>query len=97
MKPINNLMLKDIADKLMLELNDVQVDLLLQDIALLNDELSLLDEIEEMKDISPMTFPFSFTNSYLREDVAFNCISQEEVLKNAKRKENGHIVIPKVI
>ena len=57
----------------------------------------LLDEIEGVNDISPMTFPFDVSIDYLREDEAKTPLSKEDALKNAKNVKDGQIKLPKVV
>lgn len=97
MKTINNLMLKDIADKLFLELSEDQYHLLLEEISIIEKEMSILDEIPEMKDITPMSFPFEMTSTYLREDEPQEALNSNDTVKNAGKSKDGYIVLPKVI
>ena len=97
MKTINILMLKDIADKLFLELEDEQYDLLLEEISIIEKEMDLLNAIPEMKNITPMTFPFEISQSFMREDIPCEPLNNEDVIRNAGKSEDGFIVLPKVI
>ena len=97
MKTINNLMLKDIADKLLFAIKDEQYPILINELTIIEKEMSLLDDIPEIKDITPMTFPFDLGNGFLREDVPSIHLNRDELLKNANKVEEGYIVIPKVI
>ena len=97
MKTINQLMLKDIADKLMLEIKESQFDLLINDLHMLEIEMSLLDGIEGINEVSPMVFPFDVSNDILFDDIALPPLDKNDVLKNAREVEKDQIVIPKVI
>lgn len=96
MKIINDLMLKDIANKLFLELKEEHLNLLVDEINIIEKEMSYLNEIPEMKDISPMTFPFE-AFSHAREDEPGKAMEANEVIKNAEKTKDGYIVLPKVI
>lgn len=89
--------IKKCANNLMFDMTDEQYEVLLGEFKTIIKEMGLLDEIEGVNDISPMTFPFDVTTSYLREDEALTCLDKEEVLKNAKEVLDGQIKLPKVV
>lgn len=97
MKTVNKLMLKEIANKLMFDMEDSQYETLLNEFDAILKQLDLISELPGVDDIEPMTFPFDVSTTYLREDVAENSLSQEEVVKNAHDVLDGQIRIPKVI
>ena len=59
--------------------------------------MELLGEIDGLSEVEPMTFPFDVFTSFLREDVEGECLSKEEVLRNAKDVVDGQIKLPKVV
>lgn len=64
--------------------------------------LSLEKKVESFKDIDTsgveeMVYPLPTITSYLREDVVDNVKSRQDILKNAAKTINGHVIIPKVV
>ena len=57
----------------------------------------IIDKIEGISNVEPMTFPFDVSIDYLREDEAKTPLSKEDALKNAKNVKDGQIKLPKVV
>lgn len=97
MKAVNTELLKDIAHKLMFDMNEEQYDTLLKEFDTVIKQMELISEIKGADDAEPMTFPFDVTTSYLREDVASKPLDRDEALKNASDVIEGQIRLPKVV
>ena len=97
MKTVNKKILKDVANKLMFDMDDSQYDTLLEEFDVILKQMDIISDIPNIDDVAPMTFPFDVTTSYLREDVASKPLSQEEALKNASDVVDGQIRLPKVV
>ena len=97
MKPLNKETLKIAADKMLFEMEEKQYDTLLSDFALILKQMEVYNDIPGLDDATPMVFPYEITSSYLREDVATEPLSKDDVLKNAGDIENNQIKLPKVI
>lgn len=90
-------LLKKCANNLMFDMSDEQYELLKDEFDVLTQQMSVLGEIEGLDKVSPMTFPFEISTSYLREDEPEVSITKEEVLRNAKDVVEGQIKLPKVV
>ncbi len=97
MKAVNTELLKDIAHKLMFDMNEEQYDTLLKEFDTVMQQMELISEIKGIDDAEPMTFPFNVTTSYLREDVTSKPLDRDEALKNASDVIEGQIRLPKVV
>ena len=97
MKPLNKETLKIAADKMLFEMEEKQYDTLLSDFALILKQMEVYNDIPGLDDATPMVFPYEIISSYLREDVATEPLSRDDVLKNAGDIENNQIKLPKVI
>lgn len=97
MKPVSKEVLKTAASKMMFEMDDNQYDQLIKELNIFLKQVDLIGDIPHIDDVTPMTFPFEVTNSYLREDVVEEPLSQEEALKNASDVKDGQIRLPKVV
>lgn len=97
MKAINKDVLKDAASRLMFDMSEEQYDTLEKEFDIMIKQMKLIGEIPGVDDVEPMTFPFDVTTDYLREDVATETLTKEEVLANAKDVVEGQIKLPKVV
>ena len=59
--------------------------------------MALIGEIEGIENVEPMTFPYVIYHSSLREDEAKECLTNEEVLSNAKDVKANQVKVPKVV
>ena len=97
MKPVSKEVLKTAASKMMFEMDDNQYDQLIKELNIFLKQVDLIGDIPHIDEVTPMTFPFEVTNSYLREDKVEEPLSQEEALKNASDVKDGQIRLPKVV
>lgn len=89
--------IKKCANNLLFDMSDEQYQLLLKEFDIITKQMELLGEIDGVNDVEPMTFPFDVYTTYLREDIPEECLTKEEVLKNAKDVLDGQIKLPKVV
>lgn len=97
MKQINEAVLKDASHRLLFDISDEEMKLLLSEFDILVKQFELLKDIENVNEVRPMTFPYEIFNDYLREDVPSDVLTKEEALKNAKNVKDGQIKLPKVV
>ena len=97
MKQINEAVLKDASHRLLFDISDEEMKLLLSEFDILVKHFELLKDIENVNEVKPMTFPYEIFNDYLREDVPSDVLTKEEALKNAKNVKDGQIKLPKVV
>lgn len=89
--------LKDYARKLMFDMKEEEYDTLQQEFEVILKQMDLIGNIENIKEVKPMTFPFITYEAKLREDQVGNSLTTDEVLANAKQKANGQVKVPKVV
>lgn len=97
MKQIDEAVLKDASHRLLFDISDEEMKLLLSEFDILVKQFELLKDIENVNKVKPMTFPYEIFNDYLREDVPSDVLTKEEALKNAKNVKDGQIKLPKVV
>ena len=97
MKQIDEAVLKDASHRLLFDISDEEMKLLLSEFDILVKQFELLKDIENVNEVKPMTFPYEIFNDYLREDVPSDVLTKEEALKNAKNVKDGQIKLPKVV
>ena len=89
--------LKDYAAKLMFDMDDEGYNRTLKEFEVIEKHMALIGEIEDIEKVEPMTFPYVIYHASLREDIAKDCLTNEEVLSNAKEKKANQVKVPKVV
>lgn len=91
--------LEILAKKLMFEMNDDEYETLAGEFEIILKQMDLIDGIEDIDSVSPMTYPFELAldDSYLREDTSHNDICFDDMVVNVKDYENDEIKVPKVV
>ena len=89
--------LKDYAAKLMFDMDDAGYDRTLEEFETIEKHMAFIGEIEGIDNVEPMTFPYVIYHASLREDDAKDCLTNEEVLANAKESKANQVKVPKVV
>lgn len=89
--------LKNYAAKLMFDMDDEGYDRTLKEFETVEKHMELIGKIENIDEIEPMTFPYVIYHANLREDEAKECLTNEEVLANAKDTKANQVKVPKVV
>ena len=89
--------LKDYAGKLMFDMDDQGYDRTLEEFETVEKHMAFIGEIEGIEEVEPMTFPYVIYHASLREDEAKDCLTNEEVLANAKESKANQVKVPKVV
>lgn len=97
MQKISKDILKKCANNLMFDMLEEEYDTLLLEFDDLMNQMALIDRIEGLNELEPMTFPFNCSTSFLREDEEGEMLDVNEVLSNAKDVSMGQIKLPKVV
>lgn len=97
MKEYNIEVLKDAANRLLLDMSDSEYETLLSEFDIVTKQMKPLGDNHALDKFEPMVFPFEIYTTELREDVAEEPLSREEALRNSRRKVGGQIKLPKVV
>ncbi len=97
MKEYNIDVLKDAANRLLIDMSESEYETLLSEFDIVTKQMKPLDDDKDLDKIEPMVFPFEIYTTELREDVAKEPLTREEALKNSQRKVGGQIKLPKVV
>ncbi len=89
--------LKDYAAKLMFDMDEEGYERTLKEFETVEKHMALIGEIENIDNVEPMTFPYVIYHAKLREDEAKDCLTNEEVLANAKETKANQVKVPKVV
>jgi len=94
---VNKDVLKDAANRLMFDMDEKEYDVLLKEFDIILDQLRLMEKIDGIDKVTPMTFPFDVSTSTLRDDISLSPLERKEALKNAKNVKDDQIKLPKVV
>ena len=89
--------LKDYASKLMFDMEDSEYETLQEEFKILLKQMDVIGQIPNIKETTPMTFPFTNTDATLREDEVGDYLTVSEVLENAKQEVNDQVKVPRVV
>ena len=89
--------LKDYAAKLMFDMDEAGYDRTLKEFETIEKHMALIGEIDGIEEVEPMTFPYVIYHASLREDIAKDTLTNEEVLSNTEDKKANQIKVPKVV
>ena len=81
----------------MFDMDDAGYDRTLEEFETIEKHMALIGEIENIDSVEPMTFPYVIYHASLREDEAKDCLTNEEVLANAKESKANQVKVPKVV
>lgn len=90
-------MVDDLADKLLIGLTDEENKMVLDEFEVIDKTIDMINEIDGIKNIKPMTHALDDFEFMLREDVAKESIGVENALRNAGAVEGREIEVPKVV
>lgn len=89
--------LKDYASKLMFDMKDEEYETLQGEFEILLKQMDIIGNIPNIKDVTPMTFPFVNSDATLREDEVGDYLTVSEVLANTKQEVNDQVKVPRVV
>lgn len=90
-------MVDDYADKLLIGLTDEENKMVLDEFEIIDKNIDLINEIEGIEQVEPMTHTLDDFTYELREDVIEDSIPIEELLQNCDDYEGREVVVPKVV
>ena len=89
--------LKAYANKLMFDMNDNEYETLQSEFDTILKQLDLIEEIENIKNVNPMTFPFMLDEVTLREDQESRNINVDDALSNCHDRKGDEVRVPRVV
>ena len=89
--------LKDYASKLMFDMKDEEYSTLQEEFKIILQQMDIIENFPNIKEIEPMTFPFKNTDATLREDEVGDYLTVSEVLSNVKYEVNDQVKVPRVV
>lgn len=90
-------MVDSYADKLLIGLSDEENDMVLKEFETIDANLDLVNKIDGIAEVEPMTHCLDDFEYILREDVIEKSIPIEELLRNSDETDGDEIEVPKVV
>ena len=87
----------DLADKLVIGLSAEENEMVLSEFDEIDANIDLINEIDGIEKVVPMTHCLDDFVYALREDVAVEGLPIEDILANSDDTEDREIVVPKVV
>lgn len=89
--------LEKYAEKLMFRMNEEELNTLQEEFEIILKQMELIENIDGIKNVEPMIFPYVTYKAKLREDKTKESLTVGEVLSNSKHQLNDQIKVPKVV
>ena len=89
--------LRKYAKLLMFDMKEEEYETLQEEFEIILKQMDSIEQIPNIKDVKPMTFPFINTDASLREDEVKDYLTTGEVLANTKHQVDDQVKIPKVV
>lgn len=90
-------MVDSYADKLLIGLSPEENAMVLNEFDAIDANIDLINDIEGISNVEPMTHTLDDFEYELREDVATESPAIEDLLRNSDDTEDREIVVPKVV
>lgn len=90
-------LIDDYADKLLIGLTNEENAMVLSEFDAIDANINLINEIEGISDVEPMTHCLDDFEYVLRDDVVVPSPDIKDLLANSDATEDREIVVPKVV
>ncbi len=90
-------MVDDYANKLLIGLSKEENEMVLKEFDVIDHNMELITKIPHIEEVEPMTHTLDDFSFELRDDVASDSPSIEELLQNCDNYEDREVVVPKVV
>lgn len=90
-------MVDNYADKLLIGLLDEENKMVLDEFEDIDKNIDLINEIEGINEVEPMTHPLDNFECALREDIVERSVNIDDLLSNCDSIKDREICLPKVV
>ena len=90
-------MVNDYADKLLIGLSEEENEMVLKEFESIDEDLNLVNQIEGIGEVEPMTHCLDDFEYILREDIVEESVPVEDLLRNSDETDGDEIEVPKVV
>lgn len=89
--------LKNYAGKLMFDMKEEEYETLQKEFDVIIKQMELLENIEGIENVEPMTFPVEVKLESLRDDSFVRNVDNELILRNAEVTEGREVQVARVV
>ena len=86
-----------LANKLMFTMEEEEYDTLLEEFDVMLKQMDLIGEIDGIKNVEPMCYPFPLDDVVLREDEVVDELEIDDILQNSGSTLYNQVKFPKVV
>ena len=97
MSKFNEELVDNLADRLLIGLSRDENKLVLEEFEAIDENIDLINKIEGIENVEPMTHCLDNFIYELRSDVVEESVSLEELLSNCDECEADEVIVPKVV
>ena len=90
-------MVDDYADKLLIGLTEEENKMVLEEFEIIDETINMINEIDGIEKVEPMTHTLDDFEYELREDVVEESCSIDDILSNCDLHNGREIEVPKVV
>lgn len=94
---IDKNMLKKYANNLMFDMSESEYETLQAEFDTIIKQMDLINDIDGIKTVEPMAFPFLLKDVELRTDDRLRCIDNEDAFSNCHGKKGRDVKVPRVV
>ena len=97
MRKFTEQLLDDLADRLLYGLSREENKMVLDEIEAIDENIDLINKIEGISKVTPMTHALDDFEVVLREDIPEESYDIDTLLANCDEHEDGEVIVPKVV
>lgn len=97
MSKFTEALVDDLADRLLIGLSREENKMVLDEFESIDENIDLINKIEGISDVEPMTHCLDDFEFELRDDVVVESPELDELLANCDEIECGEVIVPKVV
>ena len=86
-----------LADLLLIGLTPEENQMVFDEFAIIDENINKINDIPNIKDVTPMTHCLDNFECVLREDVVEESVPIEDALRNCDRTDDREVEVPKVV
>ncbi len=90
-------MVTDYADKLLIGLTEEETNMVLEEFDVIDKTIDIINEIDNIEEIEPMTHALDNFECELREDIIEESVEINDLLKNCDDKLDDQVKVAKVV
>ena len=90
-------MVDDYADKLLIGLTEEENKMVLDEFEIIDETINMINEIDQIENVEPMTHTLDDFEYELREDVVEESCNIDDILSNCDLHNAREIEVPKVV